>query len=63
VRVRAHLLERGDLDEACGQLDAALRRSVERSPKDLVAGEAASDLSDRIHTLRDHLGCPALEGG
>jgi len=52
------LLEQGDVDAACSQLqDAADRTDGAFPPPDFVQGEAAPDLLDAITELQDELGC------
>jgi len=52
------LLEQGDVDGACRQLqDAADRTDGAFPPPDFVQGEAAPELLDAITEVQDELGC------
>jgi len=52
------LLEQGDVDGACAQLqDAADRTDGASPPPDFVQGDAAADLLDAITEVQDELGC------
>jgi hypothetical protein len=52
------LLEQGDVDGACAQLQAAADRTDGAfPPPDFVQGEAAPDLFDAITEVQDELGC------
>ena len=55
------LIESGDIDGACGQLQQAyLRADGAAPPPDFVSGPARVDLADMILALIDELGCTAL---
>jgi hypothetical protein len=52
------LLDQGEVDDACTQLqDAADRTDGEFPPPDFVQGEAADELLDAITEVQDELGC------
>jgi hypothetical protein len=54
------LIQQGAYEEACNTLGTALRRTDGRPvPPDFVSGELASELANRIRTLRQDLGCVA----
>ncbi len=52
------LIANNQVNDACDQLQAALRKTDgDPQQPDFVAGNAASDLADRIRDLRTSLGC------
>ncbi len=58
IEAAGDLIEAGDIDGACEQLGAALRKTDgEPRPPDFVEGEAASELAQRILDLMTALGC------
>jgi hypothetical protein len=53
-----NLIDEGLVDDACGQLKAALRRTDGMfPPPDFVEGEAAPEIYDRILEIQESLGC------
>ncbi|MBW2121929.1 MAG: hypothetical protein JRH07_08795, partial [Deltaproteobacteria bacterium] len=52
------LIEEGDIEEACGQLRDAYRKTDgEPRPPDFVTGEAAGELAEMLQDLMEDLGC------
>ena len=58
VDAAGDLIEAGFIEEACGQLQSALRRvDGDPRPPDFVVGVDATLIADQIRFLRDSLGC------
>ena len=58
LEMAGDLINIGDIEGACGQLKAALKKCDDkRKPPDFVTGLAASELYDLILELMDELGC------
>ena len=58
IEAAGDLIEAGETEEACVQLEAAYRKCDDfPKPPDFVAGEAAPTLADMIEDLMDSLGC------
>ena len=58
LEMAGDLIAIGDIEGACRQLNAALRKcDGDSPPPDFVAGEAVEELYDMILELMDELGC------
>ena len=58
LEMTGDLINIGDIEGACGQLKAALKKcDGKRKPPDFVAGSAVSDLNNMILELMEELGC------
>ena len=58
IEAAGDLIEAGEIEEACGQLEAAHKKcDGSLKPPDFVAGDAASTLAGMIKDLMDSLGC------
>jgi hypothetical protein len=58
LEMAADLIDSGDIEEACTQLNACYKKcDGMHPPPDFVAGEAAPELRAMIENLMAHLGC------
>jgi hypothetical protein len=59
IEAAGDLIEDGDIEQACGQLTAAYKKTDgQNKPPDFVSGPAAEELAAMIQELMDELECP-----